>query len=69
MTDTGYFTEDNSAEVVAWRIANTTDLRFKKIITVLIHHLHAAVKENEPSQEEWFKAIQFLTAKGHMRDD
>jgi hydroxyquinol 1,2-dioxygenase len=69
MTDTGYFTEDNSSEVVAGRIANTTDPRFKKIMTVLIHHLHAAVKEIEPSQEEWFKAIQFLTATGHMCDD
>ncbi|MDA0320133.1 MAG: intradiol ring-cleavage dioxygenase [Proteobacteria bacterium] len=69
MTDTGYLTEDNSSEVVAGRIANTTDPRFKKIMTVLIHHLHAAVKEIEPSQEEWFKAIQFLTATGHMCDD
>ena len=69
MTDTGYFTEDNSAEVVAGRIADTTDPRFKKIMTVLIHHLRAAVKEIEPSQEEWFKAIQFLTATGHMCDD
>ncbi len=69
MTDTGYFTEDNSAKVVAGRIADTTDPRFKKIMTVLIHHLHAAVKEIEPSQEEWFKAIQFLTATGHMCDD
>ena len=69
MTDTGYFTEDNSAKVVAGRIADTTDPRFKKIMTVLIHHLRAAVKEIEPSQEEWFKAIQFLTATGHMCDD
>ena len=69
MTDSGYFTEDNSAEVVTRRIADTTDPRFKKIMTVLIHHLHAAVKEIEPSQEEWFKAIQFLTATGHMCDD
>ena len=69
MTDTGYFTEGNSAEVVAGRIADTTDPRFKKIMTVLIHHLRAAVKEIEPSQEEWFKAIQFLTATGHMCDD
>ena len=69
MADIGYFTEDNSAEVVAGRIADTTDPRFKKIMTVLIDHLHAAVKEIEASQEEWFKAIQFLTATGHMCDD
>ena len=31
MTDTGYFTEDNSAEVVVGRIANTMDPRFKRL--------------------------------------
>jgi len=67
--ETGYFTEENSAEVVAGRIADTTDSRFKEIMTVLIRHLHAAVKEIEPTQEEWFQAIQFLTATGHMCDD
>ena len=67
--ETGYFTEENSAEVVAGRIADTTDRRFKEIMTVLIRHLHAAVKEIEPTQEEWFQAIQFLTATGHMCDD
>lgn len=67
--ETGYFTEENSAEVVAGRIADTTDPRFKEIMTVLIRHLHAAVKEIEPTQEEWFQAIQFLTATGHMCDD
>ena len=67
--ETGYFTEENSAEVVTGRIADTTDPRFKEIMTVLIRHLHAAVKEIEPTQEEWFQAIQFLTATGHMCDD
>lgn len=65
----GYFTEENSEEVVAGRIADTTDPRFKEIMSVLIHHLHAAVKEIEPTQEEWFQAIQFLTETGHMCDD
>jgi len=67
--ESGYFSEENSAEVVTGRIADTTDPRFKEIMTVLIHHLHAAVKEIEPTQEEWFQAIQFLTATGHMCDD
>ena len=67
--ESGYFTEENSAEVVTGRIADTTDPRFKEIMTILIHHLHAAVKEIEPTQEEWFQAIQFLTETGHMCDD
>ena len=32
-------------------------------------HLHAAVKEIEPTQEEWFEAIQFLTKVGHACND
>ena len=67
--ESGFFTENNSSEVVAGRIANTTDPRFKEIMTVLINHLHAAIKEIEPTQEEWFQAIEFLTSTGHMCDD
>jgi hydroxyquinol 1,2-dioxygenase len=32
-------------------------------------HLHAAVKEIEPTQEEWFEAIMFLTETGQMCND
>jgi catechol 1,2-dioxygenase len=35
-------------------------------MTVVVQHLHAAVKELKLSSEEWYKAIQFLTAVGHM---
>ena len=65
----GYFTEANSAEVVISRIAADTDPRLRQIVSVLVKHLHAAVKELEPSQEEWLQAIQFLTATGHKSDD
>jgi hypothetical protein len=36
---------------------------------VLTRKLHEAVKEIEPTQEEWFQAIQFLTKTGHKCDD
>ena len=65
----GYFTEANSAEVVISRIAADTDPRLRQIVSVLVKHLHAAVKELEPSQDEWLQAIQFLTATGHKSDD
>ena len=32
----------------------------------IVKHLHAAVKEIEPTHQEWMKAIEFLTATGHM---
>ncbi len=35
----------------------------------LTRHLHAAVKEIEPTQEEWLQAIMFLTETDHKCDD
>jgi hydroxyquinol 1,2-dioxygenase len=34
-----------------------------------VRHLHAFVREVEPSQEEWRAGIEFLTRTGHMCDD
>ncbi len=65
----GYFTEADSAEVVAGRISSAAEERLSQIMDVVIRHLHAAVKEIEPTQEEWFQAIQFLTKTGHKSDD
>ncbi|MEL6690373.1 MAG: dioxygenase [Pseudomonadota bacterium] len=65
----GYFTEANSAEVVVSRIAKTTEPRLAEVVGAITRHLHAAVKEIEPTQEEWFQAIQFLTETGHKSDD
>ena len=65
----GYFTEENSADVVVSRIAPSTDPRLAEVIAVITRHLHAAVKEVEPTQEEWLEAIQFLTKTGHTSDD
>ncbi|MGP1354988.1 intradiol ring-cleavage dioxygenase [Roseicyclus sp.] len=64
--ESGYFTEENSAEVVIARNEGAEDARLKEVMAVLIRHLHAAVKEIEPTQEEWFRAIMFLTDTGHM---
>lgn len=62
----GYFTEENSAEVVISRNAKAQDERLKEVMAVIVKHLHAAVKEIEPTQEEWFRAIMFLTDTGHL---
>lgn len=67
--ETGYFTEANSADVVVGRNLNAKDERFRAIMEIITRHLHAAVKEIEPTPEEWFQAIQFLTATGHKCDD
>ena len=68
-TEQGYFTEETSADVVIGRNAKASDARLAEALAPLIRHLHAAVKEIEPTQEEWFSAIQFLTATGHTCTD
>ena len=67
--ETGYFTEENSAEVVISRSADAPDARLAEVMAVVTKHLHAAVKEIEPTQEEWFEAIRFLTGVGHTCND
>ncbi len=61
-----YFTEEASVEVVNARIGADVDPRLHEIMAVIVKHLHAAVKEIEPTHEEWLKAITFLTDVGHM---
>ena len=64
-----YFTEENSAEVVTGQSVNAKNKRLQEVMESITNHLHAAIKEIEPTQEEWMQAIQFLTATGHKCDD
>jgi hydroxyquinol 1,2-dioxygenase len=68
-SDKGYFTEADSAEVVIGRNDPTKNPRLVEVMAVIVRHLHAAVKEIEPTQEEWFATIQFLTETGHTCTD
>ncbi len=61
-----YFSEENSAEVVIARMDAMQDQRLKEVMTAAIRHLHAFVKEVEPTNEEWMAAIEFLTKTGQM---
>jgi catechol 1,2-dioxygenase len=67
--ESGYFTEASSADVVIARNAQATDARLAEVMAVIVRHLHAAVKEIEPTTEEWMAAIQFLTRTGQMCTD
>lgn len=65
--DLAYFSEENSAAVVNARIdAEKAQPRIAKITEALTRHLHAFVKEVEPTHEEWLAGITFLTETGHM---
>jgi protocatechuate 3,4-dioxygenase beta subunit len=69
MSDRQLFTEEGSAEVVAASFANTPDPRLRKVLTSLVQHLHAFVKDVELTEEEWGFAIDFLTRTGHMSNE
>jgi catechol 1,2-dioxygenase len=43
--------------------------RLRQVMGAIVRHLHAAVKEIEPTHEEWLAAIEFLTKTGHMCTD
>lgn len=61
-----YFEEERSADVVNARMGDAVSPRLKQVMSVLVKHLHAAVKEIEPTHDEWFAAIRFLTETGQM---
>lgn len=63
------FTEEDSARVVIESLRNTPDERLKEVLTSLVEHLHAFVKDIEPSHAEWQAGIDYLTAVGHMCDE
>lgn len=65
----GYFEVDRSADVVGASFATTADPRLREILQSLVGHLHAFVKDVEPTVPEWESAIAFLTATGQMCDD
>lgn len=62
-------TEENITEAVVNTFAKTENPRVKEILTSLVKHLHAFVREVELTEEEWMYGIQFLTHAGHMCDD
>jgi hydroxyquinol 1,2-dioxygenase len=68
--DLAYFDETRSADVVNARIdPAVADPRLAEVMRALTRHLHAFIKEVEPSHEEWMAGIQYLTRVGHMCTD
>jgi hydroxyquinol 1,2-dioxygenase len=67
--ENGYFTEENSVDVVISRNAQAKSERLQEIMEVVTRKLHEAVKELEPTQDEWMEAIMFLTRTGHTCSD
>ena len=63
------FTEETAADAVVESFADTQDPRLRELLASLVRHLHAFVRDTEPTVAEWERAIEFLTATGHKSDD
>ena len=64
-----YVNEQNLTDVVLERWKDVPNPRLKQIMQSLIKHMHAFVRDIEPTEAEWATAIDFLTRTGKMCDD
>ncbi|AEG50176.1 Hydroxyquinol 1,2-dioxygenase [Sphingobium chlorophenolicum L-1] len=64
-----FFDAERSADVVNARMGPDISPRFREIMTIIVSHLHAAVKEAALTTEEWMAGIEFLTKTGQMCSD
>ncbi len=64
-----YISEQNLTEVVLKRWQDIPDPRLKQVMQSMIKHLHAFVRDVEPTGDEWLKAIDWITRTGKMSDN
>jgi protocatechuate 3,4-dioxygenase beta subunit len=69
MTEPGLFDEEHSAQIVAESFRGTPDDRLREIMTALVRHAHAFVKDVGLTVEEWREGIRFLTETGQHCSD
>src|SRR5262245_9407235 len=62
-------TEQHITANVLRSLEQTSDPRLKTVLTSLISHLHAFIREVELTEVEWLQGVQFLTRVGQMCDD
>lgn len=63
------FTVETATDAVVESFRQTKDERLRQIMESLTRHLHAFVRDIEPTIQEWEAAIGFLTAVGQKCDD
>lgn len=61
--------EDKLTQAVLARLNESKNPRFVQIMTSLITHLHAFIREVDLKPDEWMNGIQFLTEVGQKCDD
>ncbi len=62
-------TEQLITENVLKSMEDTANPRLKTVMSSLITHLHAFIREVEVTEDEWWQGIHFLTKTGQMCDD
>ena len=64
--------QDREQEIVEQVVAsfgNAGDARLKQLMQSLTRHLHAFMREVRLTEDEWQRAIAFLTDAGHITND
>jgi hydroxyquinol 1,2-dioxygenase len=61
--------EQQLVDAVVASLANTPDERLRTVLTALVEHLHAFIREVRLTGREWQLGIDFLTRVGHITDD
>ena len=61
-------TEDNLTDAVLSQV-RAPDPRLQQVVTSLVKHVHAFIREVEPTEGEWMEGVDFLTRTGQMCDD
>ena len=60
------------AEIVETVVASfdtAPDERYREVMQSLVRHLHGFITDVRLTEDEWQRAIAFLTAVGHTTDD
>ncbi len=65
----GYVTEATLTDVVAENWSNISDPRLRQIMQAVVKHVHALIREVEPTLEEYKLAVDFLIRSGKMSSD
>lgn len=61
--------EQDLVDRVVRSFDDCTDPRLKELMQGVVRHLHAFLRDVRLTEGEWQKAIEFLTAVGHITDD
>lgn len=64
-----YVTEENLTDLAVERWSQIADPRLRAVMMAAVKHMHAFVREIEPTQQEWMTAIDWLTRTGKLCTD